>query len=384
MRIKPLLILILLNINASAQQSTDTILQRIIIVGDAGQLTNGHQPELELVRRLFPMADSNNTVVYLGDNIYPVGMPAKNSKTYDEKKRILDLQIDLLKGTSGKGYIIPGNHDWKQGRTDGLQQLKHQEDHVNERALPNVFFTPADGCPGPDEIPLNASVTMIVVDSQWWLQRENKPGSTSDCECKTEDEIVARLRDLIYKNRNKLVIFATHHPFKTYGEHGGYYTWKQHLFPLTEMNHKLWVPLPVLGSVYAISRGVFGNIQDVKHPEYKDYISKLDTVLSTHPYCIRISGHEHTLQYIQQNGQNYIVSGAASKQTQVRNGKGTIFKDEGTGFGVIEILNSGKVLLKFFSSESQTPEQPLYSGWLKSFDPKHDAPEITERKTFTD
>ena len=137
-------------------------------------------------------------------------------------------------------------------------------------------------------------------------------------------------------------------------------------------------PLPVIGSIYPISRGVFGNIQDLKHPEYKDYIKKIDEVLSTHPYCIRIAGHEHTLQYIVQQGQQYIVSGAGSKETQVRNGKGTVFKDEGTGFGVLEVLKSGKVILKFFSSQSSSPENPIFSYQLPGL--KESLKDVVEEK----
>ncbi|RYG43541.1 MAG: hypothetical protein EOO01_21155, partial [Chitinophagaceae bacterium] len=254
-----------------------------------------------------------------------------------------------------------------QGRPAGIDQLANQQRAVLERLLTNVHFAPLNGCPGPVEIPLNESVVLVVVDSQWWLQRENKPGETSDCECKTEDEVVIQLKDILYRNRKKLVVYAAHHPFKTYGEHGGYFTIKQHLFPLTELNKDLFIPLPVIGSIYPVSRGVFGNIQDLRHPEYKDYIRKIDEVLSTHPYCIRIAGHEHTLQHISEKGQHYIVSGAGSKRTQVKKGRGTLYASEGTGFGVLEVLKSGNIILKFFSSRSLTPEVPVYASQLPDF-----------------
>ncbi|RYF91540.1 MAG: hypothetical protein EOO00_08100, partial [Chitinophagaceae bacterium] len=77
-----LLITILFFIGAFVFGQADSVLQRIIMVGDAGELKNGRQPELELVRRLYPMKDTNNAVVYLGDNIYPVGLPDAGAKTY--------------------------------------------------------------------------------------------------------------------------------------------------------------------------------------------------------------------------------------------------------------------------------------------------------------
>jgi hypothetical protein len=360
-----IIILLFSSLGALAQE--DSIVQRLIMIGDAGQLENGRHPELELIARLFSLKDSNTAVIYLGDNIYPLGLPEPGSANYELKKKILDLQIDLLNGKAAKGIMIPGNHDWMKGGRHGLDQVGYQEFYVKGRQMPNMIFTPESGCPGPVEIPLNESVVMIVVDSQWWLQRENRPGETSDCECKTEDEVVIQLKDMLYRNRNKLVVYASHHPFKSYGEHGGYFTWKQHIFPLTELNDNLYIPLPVLGSIYAFGRGGFGNIQDLKNPEYKDYTNRIDEVLSGHPYCIRIAGHEHALQFIEQSGQQYIVSGAGSKNTQVRKGPGTVFADEGTGFGVLELLKTGEVRLKFFSSKSPSPERPVYAGELRGF-----------------
>jgi hypothetical protein len=360
-------IIIFLFFGQAAMGQEDSIVQRLIMIGDAGQLKNDRHPELELVARLFSLQDSNTAVIYLGDNIYPVGLPEPGSANYATRKKILDLQIDLIKDKGAKGIMIPGNHDWMKGSPQGPAQLRYQELHVKGRQLANMMFIPGSGCPGPVEIPLNESVVMIVVDSQWWLQRKNRPGETSDCECKTEDEVVIQLKDLLYRNRNKLVIYAAHHPFKSYGEHGGYFTWKQHLFPLTELSDNLYIPLPILGSIYAFGRGGFGNIQDLKNPEYKDYTNRIDQVLSDHPYCIRIAGHEHALQFIEQNGQQYIVSGAGSKNTQVRKGQGTVFADEGTGFGVLELLKSGNVILKFFSSKSASPDQPIFTHALKGF-----------------
>jgi hypothetical protein len=34
------------------------------------------------------------------------------------------------------------------------------------------------------------------------------------------------------------------------GIHGGYFGIKQHIFPFTDMKKKLYIPLPVIGSIY--------------------------------------------------------------------------------------------------------------------------------------
>ena len=189
---------------------------------------------------------------------------------------------------------------------------------------------------------------LLAVDSQWWLEQEARPGATSACDCKTEGEVIVTLKDLLYRNRDKLVLFAAHHPFRSHGIHGGYYTFKQHIFPLTDLNPKIYLPLPVIGSLYPIIRGGFGNVQDLKHPKYKDFTSQVDALLSTHPYCIRVAGHEHSLQYLVDNNQNYIVSGAGSKSTRVKDGKDTKYSAGGPGFSMLELLTGGDVRLKFY------------------------------------
>src|SRR5690606_18751883 len=148
--------------------------------------------------------------------------------------------------------------------------------------------------------------------SQWWLQLSNRPGIESDCPAKTEEEDLVQLEDLIQKNSDKLIILALHHPLKSYGPHGGYFTIKQHIFPFTDINDKYYLPLPVLGSIYPLTRAVFGTSQDIKHPLYQKMINSIENVTNQFNNVIYVSGHEHTLQYIVDSLRHYIVSGSGS------------------------------------------------------------------------
>ena len=101
------------------------------------------------------------------------------------------------------------------------------------------------------------------MDSQWWLHLHDKPGNESDCDFKSEDEVITALREIASSHPDRLLVVATHHPLYSYGVHGGNYTWRHHIFPFTDIIPWLYIPLPVIGSVYPITRGIFGNIQDV-------------------------------------------------------------------------------------------------------------------------
>lgn len=354
---------------AKAGAQADSIERRIILVGDAGEMQHGKHPELDLVKQLFPFSAAPATVIYLGDNIYPKGLPDSLSADFARARAILDDQVDLVKDQAADAWFIPGNHDWMQGSSPGKawQQVLHQGAYIHSLELPNVHFLPENGCPGPVEVSLSNNVVLVIMDSQWWLQQNPKPGTQSDCPCKNPDEILTRLRDIVYRNRDKIMLFATHHPMKTYGIHGGYFTLKQHLFPLTDINPSLYIPLPVIGSIYPITRGVFGNIQDTRHPIYKQMVRAVEAVLSQHPYCIRVAGHDHGLQLIRSHGNTYIVSGGGSKSTRVKNGKGTAFAAATTGFAVLEILHNGHAWLKYYSSKAPHPTEALYATALPAY-----------------
>ncbi|HSC38959.1 MAG TPA: BamA/TamA family outer membrane protein [Chitinophagaceae bacterium] len=352
----------------SAAQA-DSIEKRIILIGDAGEMQRGTHPELELIKQLFNFGTTPTTVLYLGDNVYPHGLPDSLSKDFATARAILDDQVGLVKNPStGSGradaWFIPGNHDWVQGGKKGWQQIVHQSRYINGLQLSNVHFLPEGGCPGPVEVHLSDNIVLVIMDSQWWLHLNPKPGPQSDCPCKTKDEVITRLNDIVYRNQDKLLLFATHHPMKSYGVHGGYFTLKQHLFPLTDKKPSLYIPLPVVGSIYPISRGIFGNIQDTKHPIYKQMIQEVEEVLNNHPNCIRLAGHDHGLQLIESNGKSYVISGGGSKHTRVKKGKDALFADGATGFAELEVLRSGKTWIKYYSSASAHPQEPLYAGLL--------------------
>ncbi len=331
----------------------DSIKTRIVLIGDAGQLTNGRQPVVDAARRMVKF-DKNTTVVYLGDNLYKTGLPDEALPNFALAKAALDSQVLIAKGTPSKVYFIPGNHDWANGGENGYESIKRVESYIEYLGDKNVEVLPNKGCPGPEEVVINEDVTLIVLDSQWWLHEEDKPGIESDCGTKTKDEIISALDELLSKNSKKLVLLATHHPFRSYGPHGGYFTLKQHIFPFTDINPNLYIPLPIIGSAYPLSRGVFGTLQDLKHPLYQDMIRSIGAVMQSYKNVILVSGHEHTLQIIQEKGQTFIVSGSGSKDARVSKGPDALFVSPKTGFVTLEISNTKNVHAKAYTVEDTT------------------------------
>jgi hypothetical protein len=364
-------------------QQRDSLSQRIIFIGDAGEQKNNVHPELEFLKKSFPL-DKRTTIVFLGDNVYPQGLPSRYASNYAEKKQVLDSQINVVRGKEATVYFIAGNHDWMQGRKGGYQQVLNQYRYITSLNRPNVHYVPSDVCPGPQEIPISDKVTLVVIDSQWWLHKFDKPSIRSGCENNTEAELLSTLQEIVSRNEDKLLIFAAHHPFITFGRHGGYYNLKQHLFPFTDLKPNLYIPLPILGSIYPIARGVFGNIQDTKHPIYKNFSRGIDSILSTHPNCIRIAGHEHNLQLIKEHKNYYIVSGAGAKHSEITKDDRLIFSSTKNGFAMIDVIKNENVYVKFYSSENDSATKAMFVQALPPIDSSGLTKKVIKQPVFPD
>jgi hypothetical protein len=348
-RIKTILF-ISLAIQFSATGQVDTISKRIILIGDAGQLTNGRHPVVEAARKLIKI-DNKTTVLYLGDNLYKTGLPDDETPTFQQAKAVLDSQLSIVDNTDGRVVMIPGNHDWNNGSRTGYDAILREQIYVDFLNKPNVQFYPKGGCPGPVEISLGDDVVIVAFDSQWWIHQYDKPGIESDCDCKTTDELLTQLEDIVNRNSKKLILLACHHPFKTNSVHGGYFTLKQHLFPFTDIRKNLYLPLPVLGSIYPIARSVFGTPQDLKHPTYTNMVNQITNAVKSHPNIVFVAGHDHGLQLIQDSSYNYIVSGGGCKINRVSMGGKSRYAASMTGFAVMEVSVNKNVNVSFYTVE---------------------------------
>lgn len=328
---------------------TDTILQRIILVGDGGELTADKKHPVASAIKNFAKLDKKTTVVYLGDNLYDTGLPDDQSALYQAAKAVLDSQLSVVENTQARVIMLPGNHDWQNGGRDGYSYVIREQLYVDLLNKPNVQFYPKDGCPGPVEVSLGNDVTLVIFDSQWWLHPYDKPGIESDCDSKTNEEILTQLEDIVTRNSKKLVLLACHHPFKSNSVHGGFFTLKQHIFPFTEIKRNLYIPLPVLGSIYPIARSIFGTPQDLSHPTYANMINQVTAAVKSHPNVVFVAGHDHGLQLIQDSSHNYIVSGGGCKIQRVSKSRKSLYAESIRGYVVMEISTNKNVTVNFYS-----------------------------------
>ena len=78
--------------------------------------------------------------------------------------------------------FIPGNHDWNFSSEGGLEAVIRQENFV-EAYLQNLnVFLPSRGCPGPFPVFAGDKLVIILLDSEWWLTKHERPeGNENNC-----------------------------------------------------------------------------------------------------------------------------------------------------------------------------------------------------------
>ncbi len=342
-----------------SQDSSATLRHTVFLMGDAGGSTVDYKPPgLRILSHHVQQAGINSTLVYLGDNIYPNGMAPKKKEVERKADEVAMVgQLEFLKDFPGNLYVIAGNHDWYEYGIDGLKrQRKFIEKYLDRKDI----WGPDCGCGDPVEIDLDDNLVLVLLDTEWWLTNWNKhPEINQDCLVKSREVFRLFFEDAIKSNRDKNLIVATHHPLHSHGPHGGSFSWKEHLFPITEASDALWIPLPGLGSAYPLLRSTVGSKQDLAHPRYRDLKNLMINIARKNGRFIFVSGHEHTLQYLQEEEQHFIVSGSGSRNNAVAVGQGTQFAEGAQGFAKLLFYEDGSAWVEFWSSASDKPEGVL-------------------------
>jgi hypothetical protein len=322
----------------------DAIVETLFLIGDAGKPAKGGEPVLIALRQQVARAAGHSTVAFLGDNVYPHGLPEPGDPEFPETARRIDEQVDAVKDTGARVVFIAGNHDW--GGQDGWQSLRRQEKRVEERGGPSMSFLPHDGCPGPEIVDASERLRLVALQTQWWLDTHDRPGHPgSSCPTDSEEEIVSALRAALEGAGSRDVVVLGHHPLQSGGPHGGRFGLKQHLFPLTEWKRHLYLPLPIVGSIYPIARGAGVSSEDIPSDEYRRMRDALVGAFGAHRPLAWASGHEHVLQVIESaTWGRVLVSGAGiyGHVTYVKDVEGSLYRAARSGFMRIDFLRDGR------------------------------------------
>lgn len=308
------------------------------LIGDAGNSPLGKESVvLKQLRVELNKATEESTALFLGDNIYPSGLPKKEDEGRAFAEHQLNVQTSVVKDFKGQTIFIPGNHDWY---SNGIKGLKRQEKYIEDKLGKNTFL-PENGCP-IEKVDISDDIVMIVIDSEWYLTDWNKhPTINDDCEIKTRSRFFDELEGLIKKARGKTTLIAMHHPMFSNGPHGGQYSFGQHM-----------TPLPVLGTLKNVLRKTSGvSPADLQNKIYNEFKKRIVTLSQENDKVIFVSGHEHSQQYIIQDNLPQIISGSGSKTNPTRNVSGGLFSSGNQGYARLDVFSDGSSYVRFYNVE---------------------------------
>jgi hypothetical protein len=323
----------------SAQGDTDVSL---FLIGDAGGASPDGDPVLRaLTREAAAAAARNHVIVFLGDNIYPHGLP--DSLDGGRAAALQRIDAELRVGTESGAQLIfvPGNHDWGSGHDDGSLAIRREGAYVDhadcavdrgvERRCASLL--PANGCPGPAVVDVGQRLRLVLLDTEWWLEHRPKPTTTTnECPATTGSAVTKLLRLDIAQAGERRVVVAAHHPVVSGGVHGEPVRWSD---PRT-------VPA-------ALARRLVRSDQDFSGARNQALRAALDSIFAATPPFAFASGHDHGLQVIRRDAHSplFLVSGGGTYHhlDRVEPIQGTRYEAHESGYIRLDLLTNDSVRL---------------------------------------
>jgi hypothetical protein len=337
------------------------------LIGDAGDPDPHGEPVLEALRRDLASSRAERVVVFLGDNVYPRGLPAPGDRDRAEAERRLAAQVETVRAAGATGFFVPGNHDW-YGK-DGWESIRRQEAFIDSAGTGALRLRPSGGCPGPSVVDLGRRIRLVLLDTQWWLRGGPKPTDpSSDCPEDAESEVVDSLHAAVTGAEGRLVVVAAHHPLASGGVHGGHFGWKDHLFPLRNVARWLWLPLPLVGSLYPVIRSRGISSQDMSSRAYRRLIRAFRRAFAEAPPDLYAAGHEHNLEVIARAGVPLeLVSGGGIYGHSGRAVRipGSLFARKASGFARLDVPHTGPARLAVVGVDRAGHSREIFSTWVE-------------------
>lgn len=319
----------------------------LFLIGDAGEPDPRHSAvALDSLKRQAAEAPGRAVIVFLGDNVYPDGVPVDSALTWPDARRRLEAQINAVPA-GARGIFIPGNHDWAGSGPYGLYSIRLEQRLIGSLANGrDIRMLPGNGCPGPAAFDAGR-LRLITLDTQWWLHAWIVRDAQSNCTT-TVGGVTAALRQLIETTPDGRVTVVTgHHPLMTGGVHGGYC------------------------GITGPFRRLGGQSQDILSTLNRAMRDSLESAFKKKPPLVYAAGHDHSLQVMKgaPNAQYLLVSGAGSEaktECAVYMRESYYVSQHRTGFMRIDILKDKGVLLSVFDYSSSGVRGAPFSRWLET------------------
>jgi len=319
----------------------------VFLVGDAGEPDPRQVgPPLDSLTAQAAAAPERSIILFLGDNVYPAGIPAEGAAEWADARRRVESQVRAVP-PGAQGIFVPGNHDWSDGGPFGLYSIRLQERFISSFAPGrSVRLLPGNGCPGPVAMDVGR-LRLVSLDTQWWLHSFIVRDSVSNCPTNSFATVTAALRTQVRPTGDaRIVVVAAHHPLITGGVHGSYC------------------------GVTGPFRRFGGRSQDIMSSANRRMRDSLRSAFSGRPPLAFVAGHDHSLQVLRggEDVDYLLVSGAGSPSRvscAVRMRESYYVSARSAGFMRLDIMKGKGVLLRVFRYPGRSTGALVYSRWLE-------------------
>jgi hypothetical protein len=318
----------------------------VFLIGDAGEPDPREVgAPLDTIALHAAAGPAETIILFLGDNVYPAGIPREGEAEWADARRRLAAQVRAVP-PGVRGIFIPGNHDWANSEPFGLYSVRLQEQMIAALADGrDVRMLPGNGCPGPVSVDVGR-LRLVILDTQWWLHDYIVSDDDSDCTGNV-GAVTAALRAAVQPTRDDQVVLAAgHHPLMTGGEHGGY--------------------CGITGPFHRFS----GRSQDIISSANRTMRDSIESAFADHRPLAYVAGHEHNLQVLRggQAAEYLLVSGAgahAKTACSVRLRESYYVSQHRSGFMRVDVMRGGGVLLRVYRFQGDGSGGLSYTRWLE-------------------
>jgi hypothetical protein len=316
------------------EPATSEVESVIFLLGDAGYADEHRHP---VIRKLASdveqwsarlARDSAVVVLFLGDIIYKAGLHDAGTPEFPHDSAIAESQVNIITGPNARryrsvAYFLAGNHDWGNARNErGVQRLQNLERFLQRRHERGILveLQPEAGEPGPALFDIEQHTRLLIFDTAWWVLAQDDA---------RKQRAFRQLQDAIRSTRDRNIIVAAHHPFKSGSAHGG-------LVPFWKALGLRWF-LNRTGAVQ----------QDINSIVYREMTQLMLTAFEEGQPLIFAGGHDHSLQFIQHTEFPWpkfsAVSGTGSKVSNVGHIEGMMYRKNAPGYMRIVTHRNGRV-----------------------------------------
>jgi hypothetical protein len=321
-------------------QNENPIIHRVFLTANTADISSNSN-FIPAIEKLLSKTNESFSLILNGDLI--------KGKISDKNEGDVIQNLGRLFSTvtqfdNGRIIVIPGDRDWADSGPDGWKNVRKLQKLIGDFNHLNVSWPLKKGCPGPGVISLTPDITLVTINTQWWNHPYNKPGpADADCKISTTNDFKEELEDIIDDESGGNLLIAGHFPVLSLGEYGGHFSARSHLFPLTEINDYLYLPLPIIGSFYPSYRKNIGTAMDISNENFENFLKLIGNIITHRQSLIYLSGHEYNLQILKKEKNYFINSGSPNRPGYTANDPDALYSESATGLIELLYYKNGKI-----------------------------------------